>query len=235
MQPALELSASKLRLAMIAQTARITMRELTLPDRSRIASFDVDAQYTFTPVCANELPVPGGDEIAAALNAQAERASIRVGSKDAHSPHAHWLSTDQQPTYSRIEAANMDMRWPLHAIVGTRGFELLDGLPRPVDYDFFVWKGIEPDMHPYGACYHDLADTRSTGVIEFLQARGVECVLVGGLATDYCVKTTALQLRRAGFRVVVNLRACRGIAADTIAAAHIEMQHAGIELVELES
>lgn len=208
---------------------------LPLPDRQYIASFDVDAQYTFTPVCADELPVPGGDEIAAALNAQARHAAIRVGSKDAHSPHALWLTTQSQPIYSHIEAPNMDLRWPPHAIVGTRGFELLDGLPHPVDYDFFVWKGIEPDMHPYGACFHDLADTRSTGVIEFLRARGVQCVLVGGLATDYCVKTTALQLRRAGFRVLVNLRACRGIAENTIAAALADMQHAGIELTELES
>ncbi|MFX5522361.1 isochorismatase family protein, partial [Acinetobacter baumannii] len=78
------------------------------------------------------------------------------------------------------------------------GFELLDELPRPIDYDFFVWKGVEPDLHPYGACYHDLAERRSTGVIEYLRQNGVSHVLVGGLALDYCVKNTALQLRRAG-------------------------------------
>ena len=43
-------------------------------------------------------------------------------------------------------------------------------------------------------------------------ARGVTTVLVGGLATDHCVKTSVLQLRRAGFRVIVHLDACRGIA-----------------------
>lgn len=65
---------------------------------------------------------------------------------------------------------------------GTPGFELLDDLPAPLDYDYFVWKGVEPDLHPYGACYHDLAEKRSTGVIEFLRQNDVDLVLVGGLA-----------------------------------------------------
>ncbi len=87
-------------------------------------------------------------------------------------------------------------------------------------------------MHPYGTCFHDLAERRSTGLIEFLQARGVTTVLVGGLATDYCVKTSVLQLRRAGFRVIVHLDACRGIAPETIASAHTQMIEAGAELAQ---
>ena len=71
-------------------------------------------------------------------------------------------------------------------------------------------EGIELDMHPYGACYHDLAERLSTGVIEFLRENSVTTIIVGGLATDYCVKTTVLQLLRAGFQVIVNLSACRG-------------------------
>jgi len=71
---------------------------------------------------------------------------------------------------------------------------------------------------------------RSTGVIEFLRHNAVERVLVGGLALDYCVKTTALQLRRAGFAVDVFLPACRAIADDTASAACAEMRAAGILL-----
>ncbi len=203
-----------------------------LPNHAQVASFDVDAQYTFTPVCADELPVSGGDEIAAELNTQAGFASLRVGSKDAHSVHALWLATPEAPAFSTLAGANMDIRWPAHAVVGTRGFELLDTLPKPCDYDYFVWKGIELDMHPYGACFHDLGGRLSTGVIEFLGARGVSTVLVGGLALDYCVVTTALQLQRAGFKVVVNLGACRGIAEASCAAATKTMLAAGIILIE---
>ncbi|MDU2872339.1 MAG: nicotinamidase, partial [Pseudomonas aeruginosa] len=49
---------------------------------SKIASFDVDAQKGFTPLCPDELPVPGGDAIGAALNQLASRAALRLGSKD---------------------------------------------------------------------------------------------------------------------------------------------------------
>ncbi len=192
------------------------------------ASFDVDPQYSFTPICPDELPVAGGTEIVPYLNAQAALAVIRVGSKDAHSPQAIWVVNETRPMFSEVVGENVDIAWNQHAVPGTKGFELIEGLPNPADYNFFVWKGIELDMHPYGACYHDLSDTMSTGVIEFLKVQGIENVIVGGLALDYCVKTTALQLKRAGFNVVVNLAACRGIARDTIEQAINEMLAVGI-------
>lgn len=201
-------------------------------DRKYTAAFDVDAQYTFTPECPNELPVAGGTEIVKALNEQAELASIRVGSKDAHSPKAIWVANESKPMFSPVKGENVDIAWNQHAVPGTKGFELIDGLPSPIDYDFFVWKGIELDLHPYGACYHDLHDKMTTGVIEYLKLNGIENVIVGGLATDYCVKTTVFQLLTAGFRVIVNLEACRGIGQDTVDAAIKEMKQAGIEVVE---
>ena len=193
----------------------------------KMASFDIDAQKTFTPLCPNELPVPDGHLIAAELNAQAKLAQYRIGSKDAHSPQAIWIASEQEPQFSPITGANVDVRWKQHAVPGTSGFELLDGLPRVTDYDFFIWKGIEPDMHPYGACYHDFAEKLSTGVIEFLKQNQVSTVIVGGLATDYCVKITVLQLLRADLQVIVNLAACRGIQETTVAQAITEMRAAG--------
>jgi nicotinamidase/pyrazinamidase len=87
-------------------------------------------------------------------------------------------------------------------------------------------------MHPYGACFHDLEEKMSTGVIEFLKSRGIENIIAGGLATDYCVKNTAIQLRKAGFNVIVNLEACRGIADDTILSAIDEMKKSGITVTD---
>ena len=199
--------------------------------QEKTASFDVDAQYTFTPECPAELPVKGGAEIISALNEQAKYASIRIGSKDAHSPKAVWVANDKQKMFSPVAGDNVDIVWNLHAVPGTKGFELIEGLPKPAQYDFFVWKGIELDMHPYGACYHDLGDQLSTGVIEYLKVNGIDRVIVGGLATDYCVKTTALQLKAAGFEVIVNLKACRGIAEDTISLALEEMKASGIIII----
>ncbi len=85
-------------------------------------------------------------------------------------------------------------------------------------------------MHPYGSCYHDLAEKLSTGAIEYLRFHEVKTVIVGGLATDYCVKNTALQLCRAGFTVILNQAACRGVAAGTTEAAIQEMANAGVKI-----
>lgn len=200
-------------------------------NKNTTASFDVDPQNSFTPRCPNELPVPGGDEIASELNKQAVFASFRIGSKDAHSPDSEWAANEENPQFTPIEGKNMDIRWNMHCVPGTFGFKLIDGLPDEDEYDYFVWKGVETDMHPYGAVYHDLEDKLSTGVIEVLKFGGFSTVIVGGLATDYCVKTTALQLLRAGFEVIVNLAACRGIAETTIQAAITEMKDAGAVLI----
>lgn len=202
------------------------------------ASFDVDAQRCFTPLCPDELPVPGGNEIVHALNRQASWARYRLGSKDAHCASAAWVTQDAQRIAQAIPAADnpapeeLDVYWPRHAEPGTPGFELIPGLPAPTEYDFFVWKGVEPCLHPYGACYHDRAERLSTGVIEFLRQRQVKSVLVGGLALDYCVKTTALQLQRAGFRVILHRAACRAIGADSGRLAEAELLAAGVIIID---
>ena len=140
-----------------------------LPAQNKIAAFDIDAQNTFTPVCPDELPVAEGDQIVEELNAQAALASLRIGSRDAHSPQAVWIAGNGHPVLSPVSGyPDVDVYWPAHAIVGTKGFEFITGL-EPKNYDFQVYKGIEIDKHPYGACYHDLANTLSTGAIEYLR------------------------------------------------------------------
>ena len=206
---------------------------MQLPDKRHVASFDVDAQRTFTPICPDELPVEGGDRIGPELNRQAELAGWRLGSKDSHSPDAVWVTDDPDRIGKPgVEGENVEEHWPVHAVPGTEGFELVPGLPRPADYDFFVWKGVELDMHPYGACFHDIAERMSSGVIEWLKTHDVSHVLVGGLATDFCVKATALQLKRAGFTTILNLAACRGIAEDSVSQSIEEMRDSGIIIID---
>lgn len=198
-----------------------------------IASFDVDAQKTFTSVCPDELPVPEGEQIVDELNAQAALADFRIGSRDAHPTNAVWIANTPDEVFSAVAGDNVDIKWPPHAIVGTTGFELLDGLPHPITgYDLMISKGLDPDCHPYGACYHDLSDKVSTGVIEFLKYNKVGTVILGGLAMDYCVATTALQLRAKEFRVILNLAATRGIAEDSMSDAQARMEKAGVELAK---
>jgi len=202
-------------------------------EKSITASFDVDPQCGFTPLCPDELPVAEGHLIAEQLNEQAKFTSYRVVSKDCHPSEAPWIATSADQVMTPVEGdyPNLDIKWPAHCIVGTKGNSLIPTLPSEMEYDFVVEKGIEPEMHPYGACYHDLNEEISTGVIEWLKENNISQVIVGGLATDYCVKTTVLQLVKAGFKVILNMAACRGIADDSIQLAYQEMKDIGVTLI----
>ena len=202
-------------------------------DKSTTASFDVDPQRGFTPLCPNELPVSEGDQIAGELNAQAQFACYRLVSKDNHPADAPWIATcaDEIMTPVSGDYPGLDIKWPAHCVVGSEGNRLIPGLPDESDYDLLIGKGKDPLKHPYGACYHDLAESESTGVIEWLRERQIKTLIVGGLATDYCVKTTVLQLCRSGFKVIVNLAGCRAVATESSIAAREEMLTAGAELI----
>lgn len=204
-----------------------------ITDKDKTASFDVDPQRGFTPLCPTELPVKGGDEIADQLNKQAKYATYRLVSKDEHPRAAPWVTRDPKQVLTPVEGdyPNLDVKWPVHCVVGTEGNRLIPGLPKQDDYDLVVRKGVDPEKHPYGACYHDLLGLESTGVIEWLQKRGVETVIVGGLATDFCMKTTALQLASAKFRVIVNLAACRSVNPETLEKDLAQMRAAGITII----
>ena len=195
----------------------------------KIASINVDPQKGFTPLCPDELPVPGGDEIVPALLAQNALADFIVGSSDSHCDEA-WFKVDtDEAQFQPLDFPNTDCTFKMHCKPGTKGFELLDGLPAPTEYDFFVWKGVAPDLHPYGACYHDLAENLTTGLIEFLRCNEVTTVIVGGLATDFCVATTARQLQQTGrFKVILHLDACRGIAPDGVENQLNALQQSGV-------
>ncbi len=199
--------------------------------KNRIASFAVDVQNGFTPHCPQELPVPGGNEIVPDILFMESMSGFHIASKDWHHPKAKWVATETEPQFTPIpNEENLDIRWTRHCEGGTFGAELLAGLKAPKEYSYFIWKGMEFDLHPYSAVYHDLKKQMSTGAIEVLKANGIETVIVGGLATDYCVKETALDLRRAGFEIVLYLPSCRGITAETTVAAIAEMADVGIKI-----
>ena len=196
--------------------------------KKETASFDVDCQKGFTPLCPNELPVPKGNRIVKELDENAKRARYRIGSKDAHCEQAKWIDRTGNRTGKRTRYVCAPHYWPAHCIIGTKGFELLDGLPDTLAYDFFVWKGMELDIHPYGACYHDPQETFSTGVIEWLKLKGVRNVICGGLALDYCLGATALQLYKSGFVVYVNLAASPGLNEVSIKKMMLDFKFQGI-------
>ena len=150
----------------------------------------VDFQNDFTP--AGALPVPDGDAIAPRVLELIEsgRFDVVVATRDWHGPDHGSFEENGGP-------------WPPHCVQGTPGAELHASLPRD-SIDLVVDKGQEPDDEGYSAF-------ERTGLGDQLRERGVERLTLVGLATDYCVKNTALGGLEEGFEVEIDREGVRGI------------------------
>lgn len=189
-----------------------------------IVSIDIHPQQAFSILCPDELPIKDALSIVPKLNQHADWADYRVLTRDVHSPTAIW------PIENGYDSENN--RWPQHAVLGTQGCRLLPGLPMPTEYDFMVNIGLDENVHTFGACFYDLAENISTGLIEWLQQRDAKILILGGLATEYCIQVTAAQLCWHGdWTVIVDLAACRAIEADRAEHAIKLMQRAGAIVV----
>lgn len=189
----------------------------------KTASHNVDPQKGFTPLCPNELPVPDGDKIVDELNGQNNLVKYKTVSKDVHPSNAIWIANNNIPQFTPIEGDNVDVTWNGHCLSATYGCELIDGLPKMIDYDFFIAKGFENDLHPYSGVYHDLKKKISTGLIEWYNSKDITTIIVGGLATNFCVGETVIDLINAGFQVILNIGACKGIGTQEEVDKYINM------------
>jgi nicotinamidase/pyrazinamidase len=102
-----------------------------------------------------------------------------------------------------LAASGQGGPWPVHCVAGTEGAELHPGLDT-ANVDVVVDKGRDRDTEGYSGF-------QGTNLAELLRERGVDHVTVVGLATDYCVKNTALDALREGFGVTVDSTAARGV------------------------
>lgn len=202
-----------------------------------IASFWVDPQNCFTSQCPNELPVPDAEAIVPALLAQHDYADYQLLSMDVHPENADWETRDRAAIGKIItppQHPNVDKYWPKHAINGTFGHQLIAGLPPHTDseyYDCIVEKGTQSDCHPYGAIYLDLACQKPSPAFYFLKEKQITQVIIGGLATEFCVFETAMQIRRLGLSVILNSAGCRGFPGSAETAIEM-LQKAGVQIAQ---
>jgi nicotinamidase/pyrazinamidase len=137
-----------------------------------------------------------------------------VATRDHHvDPAGHFA---EQPDY-------LDT-WPAHCVVGTDGAELHPALDRaPLEAVF--------DKGEYAAAYSGF-EGRADGVplADWLRERGVDAVDIAGIATDHCVRATALDALAEGFRVRVLLHLTAGVAQASTAAALDQLRTAGVDL-----
>jgi nicotinamidase/pyrazinamidase len=174
----------------------------------------VDIQNDFCP--GGSLAVKEGDRVVPVVNELQKRFDLVVATKDWH-----------PPGHSSFESL-----WPPHCVQNTEGAEFVAGLDTSRIAHTFL-KGTDPAVDSYSG-FFDNEHKLSTGLGDWLRAQGVTAVTVVGLATDYCVKFTALDALRLGFETTVVVDACRGVevnAGDTERAVE-EMRAAGARVVE---
>ena len=183
----------------------------------------VDVQNDFCE--GGSLPVSGGARVAGEIGQllhhwtrqddHAPAYDVVVATKDHHvDPGAHWA---REPDY--VES------WPVHCRVGTDGEAFHPNLdPQPFDAIFL--KG----EHQAAYSGFEGTDSNGTPLADWLRTHEVERVDVCGLATDYCVRATALDAVGNGFRTRLLLDLCAGVAPDSTERALTEMRAAGVEL-----
>jgi nicotinamidase/pyrazinamidase len=183
----------------------------TLPFGRGDALLAVDVQRDFLPTGA--LAVPHGDAILTPLNTAlelcAERGTAVFATRDWHPPDHCSFKSRGGP-------------WPPHCIAGTPGAEFAGGLRLGPEVHV-ISKGIDPELEAYSGF-------AGTDLERQLREAGVRRLVVGGLATDYCVLQTVLDARRLGFDVVVLRNAVAAVDARNAERALAEMAAAGAHL-----
>jgi len=176
----------------------------------------VDVQNDFCE--GGSLAVAGGEAVAAAISAHVRRH---------RGDYAHVVATRDHhvdPGGHFAEAPDFVETWPRHCVVGTGGEELHPRLDRePVEAVF--------DKGEYAAAYSGFEGTADgVALAEWLRGHGVDAVDVVGIATDHCVRATALDAVREGFATRVLLPLTAGVSEATTDAALDQLRTAGVHL-----
>jgi nicotinamidase/pyrazinamidase len=170
----------------------------------------VDVQNDFTPP-DGALAVPGGDEVIEPINALATSGTYELvlATRDWHPPDHSSFRSQGGP-------------WPEHCVRDTEGAQLHSRLERDA-IEEVLDKGTSRGAPGYSAF-------ESTRLLELLRERGVNHVTVTGLATDVCVRHTALDALKEGLRITIPTTAVRGIDAEDSDRALEELRRAGAEV-----
>ena len=189
----------------------------------------VDLQNDFLPTGA--LPVPRGDEVIPVADRLLAKFDLVVATQDWHPP-THGSFASNQPGHKPGELIDLhgltQVLWPEHCVQGTPGAEFVKGIDTRRITKVFQ-KGTDPTVDSYSG-FFDNGHRKATGMGAYLKEKGVDEVFVLGLATDYCVKFTALDAVSLGLKTHVIEDACRGVnlKPGDVNRALEEMKQAGV-------
>jgi len=192
----------------------------------------VDIQNDFIP--GGALAVPNGDEIVPVANRLQAKFDLIVATQDWHPPkHSSFAASHLGKNPGDwIELDGLrQILWPVHCVQGTLGADFAPGLNQS-RWAKVIFKGTDPVIDSYSGFY-DNGHRKTTGLGAYFWELGVNRVYVLGLASDYCVKFTALDACGLGFETWVVKDACRGVDLNTgdVRRAMNELTNAGVRLV----
>lgn len=195
----------------------------------------VDIQNDFLP--GGALAVTRGDEVIAVANALQPHFDHVVSTQDWHPRnHGSFAANHEGRTPGElIELHGLtQVLWPVHCVQQTPGAQFADTLDSSRVAKVFP-KGTDPQIDSYSG-FFDNGKRKATGLGEYLQKLPATEVAVLGLATDYCVKFTALDAHALGFKTTLVRDGCRAVnlQAGDDERAIAEMKQAGIEIVTSE-
>jgi nicotinamidase/pyrazinamidase len=177
----------------------------------------VDPQNDFMP--GGSLAVKDGDQIVPVINKLTKSGmyDLVIFTKDWHPADMEAFASQHKgknvfDTYTNSNG-EVDVLWPDHCVAGTEGAEFHKDIDLNIPNLYIFKKGLEVNSHPYSG-FGDLYHFDSSGLLEFLGERGITDTDIVGLATDYCVKDTAIDSARHRFNTTVIMDGVRAIAED---------------------
>ncbi|OGW79409.1 MAG: nicotinamidase [Omnitrophica bacterium RIFCSPLOWO2_12_FULL_44_17] len=188
----------------------------------------VDLQKDF--VQGGSLAVPDGVSIIRVINQLQTCFDIVVATKDWHPKnHISFASTHGKKTGEVIETDGIKhILWPDHCVQNTKGAEFVDHL-NPERIERVFYKGADPKIDSYSGFFDD-GRKSATGLDDYLKNQNVREVYIVGLATDYCVKYTAIDAAGLGYQTCVIQDAVKGVKLrpDDVENAFESMKKSGV-------
>lgn len=203
-------------------------------NQAQTALIIVDMQNDFMPNGA--LAVQNADQIIQPINQVAQHFQNVILTQDWH-PDTHISFADNhvnQQAFDYIELSyGQQVLWPRHCVQGSQGAEFHQDLCVP-HAQLIIRKGYHTKIDSYSA-FLEADKKTATGLVSYLRERYINTVYIVGVATDYCVKWTALDAQQAGFTTYVIEDMCKAIDINgSLAQAWLEMSQAGVQRVRSE-
>ena len=195
----------------------------------------IDIQNDFLP--GGALEVNHGDAILPIVNQLIKKFKLVIATQDWHpADHKSFASNHATRKVGDIIKLNgLDqILWPDHCVQGSFGAELSEKLDTSTLTKIFL-KGTDPEIDSYSG-FFDNGHLKSTGLSDYLKDLNVDKIYISGLATDYCVKYTALDAMREGFKTWVVVDGTRAVNLHTndFEKAIKEMEAAGVKTISSE-